>query len=81
MADQKTCKCCGTDKPLESFWRHKRGKHGRLAVCIACEQEKRAVKPPRQVVLSLKGVMLKVCKVCGEDKFLDEFSLHMIGKY
>ena len=36
VAGPKACSKCGKEKPLNEFYKHKKGKNGRMEICAEC---------------------------------------------
>lgn len=50
MEDTKTCSACGETKSVDSFYRYKRHKDGRLGVCKRCFLARKKLNTQRRSV-------------------------------
>lgn len=82
MEEVKTCSRCGDTKPLDAFYRQKRGLFGVMSVCKPCDRERRIARlAPAKAAKAVSdaarraernpivdGVQHKTCLQCEEIK-------------
>jgi len=75
----KRCTKCGQQKPLEAFHRHAKHPDGRQNACKVCRAARRRSASQASGSQSAAGGTQR-CKLCQEDKPLEEFQNAPYGK-
>ncbi len=75
---KRHCKSCNTTKDLNEFHVDKNKKHGRKYTCgqCVCARKPKKLRPVRST-----AVGLKICKTCGVEKTLKNFSSEKNGLF
>lgn len=76
--DLKVCQRCGVAKPLDEFYRMKRGRHGRQPDCKRCRVDRYGSEDYKRC-LALKERGLKACNTCGRELPFEMFGTSSNG--
>ena len=74
IPEEKVCTKCGEKKSLDEFRKVNRVKYGYGSICKKCTNKQREIRHKNKIIFQDETVVKK-CKTCEENKFLNEFSI------